>query len=116
MCIRDSVEDYLEIEGEFIYAPGNTARAHPQGVTWRNCKRRKKGCEACVYELAIEGVYAAQDAQLAADRARGGDFPMTEAEYYQEMAARRGATLAELERPTEQRIVDTFWKAVRKKL
>ena len=110
------VNDYLEIEGQFVYAPGNTSRGHKPGVTWRNCQRRNKGCEACVYELAIEGVYAAQDEQLAADRARGGDRPMTEEEFYAEMAARRSVPLYEMQQQGEQRIASTFWKAVRKKL
>ena len=110
------VNDYLEIAGQFVYAPGNTARGHAPGVTWRNCPRRKKGCENCVNELQREGHYAAQDEELALSLARGAGQPMSEQEFYAEQAARRGVTLAELERPNEQRIASTFWKAVHKKL
>lgn len=35
---------------------------HPPGVTWRNCKRRNKGCEACVAELEESGYYDEQQA------------------------------------------------------
>lgn len=32
-----------------------SARPHPPGVTWHNCPRRNKGCEACEKELEAEG-------------------------------------------------------------
>ena len=34
--------------------------AHAPGVTWRTCKRRNKGCNACVRELEAEGVFERQ--------------------------------------------------------
>ena len=110
------IEEYMEVDGQWIYAPGNTDRGHAPGITWRNCQRRNKGCEACVNELAAEGVYQQQDAQLAADLARGGDHPMTEEEFYAEQAARRGMSLYEMQQQGEQRIINNFWNVIRKKL
>jgi hypothetical protein len=34
---------------------------HPEGVTWRNCKKRARGCSSCIAELEAEGYYKQQE-------------------------------------------------------
>jgi hypothetical protein len=62
-------------------------KSHALGITWHNCKRRTKGCEACVNELEAEGYFEAQEE----DARRRGYFerdyqPMTEEMSYQRTA------------------------------
>ena len=111
------IKDYMEIEGKFVHAPGNTDKPHAPGVTWRNCKRRMAGCGACVMELAAEGVYAAQDEQLRLSLARGAGEPLSMEEALKDFQSHlNNWSVADSERPHEQRIASTFWKAIRKKL
>lgn len=108
------LEDYIDIDGQFVYAPGNTARPHPPGVTWRNCRHSHKGCEACVNELAAEGYYQQQDEAAALALARGAGVPMSEEEYYAEMEARRGVTLYEMQQQQDNKIISNFWNNIRR--
>lgn len=43
--------------GGFTFAPNVNKRPHPEGVTWRNCRYRANGCQACVREMELERVY-----------------------------------------------------------
>lgn len=107
--------DYMEVAGQFVFAPGHVEGAHAPGVSWRNCKKRMKGCEACVAELEAEGYYAAQDEELRLSLARGAGQPMSEAEYYEQMDARRSVPLREMEIQGEQKILSRFWQTIRHK-
>jgi hypothetical protein len=53
-----SLDDFMFTpDGNFEYAPDRNRAQHKPGVTWRNCRMRNRGCEACVRELEQEGWY-----------------------------------------------------------
>lgn len=55
--------DFMQAGGEWIYSP-ERAKRHSSGATsWRDCKNRNRGCEACVRELELEGEYDRQEAE-----------------------------------------------------
>ena len=84
------ISEYLEIDGQFVYAPGHNTRPHPQGVTWRNCRYSSKGCEACVKELEAEGYYQKQDEDARILLQRGAGEPATEQEADREFFSHLG--------------------------
>ena len=68
-------------------------------------------------ELAADGVYAAQDEQLRLSLARGAGEPLSMEEALKDFQSHlNNWSVADSERPHEQRIASTFWKAIRKKL
>ena len=47
-----SFEDYMmDTTGRMVHAPGFSRRKHPPGVTYMTCRKRNRGCEACVQEI-----------------------------------------------------------------
>jgi phage terminase large subunit-like protein len=42
-------------------SPDTYTQKHPEGITWRNCRKQAKGCAACVAELTKEGYYKNQE-------------------------------------------------------
>jgi hypothetical protein len=57
-----SLDDFVQAGGKWVYAPERVRAKHKEGVTWRNCRHRTKGCEACIAEMEIEGVYEKDEA------------------------------------------------------
>jgi hypothetical protein len=105
--------DYIFLGDNIIYAPKHTNKPHGPGVTWRTCRRRMDGCEACIAELEAEGEFTRQNEAAALGLARGAGIPMSEEEYIEEMKIRRGTPLREMEMQHEQKIISKFWQAVR---
>lgn len=63
---------------DFTFAPGANHKPHPPGVTWRNCRYRNTGCQACVDEQE-------NDPQCIEEQKREDEYlahviPMTEEE------------------------------------
>lgn len=46
----------IDVAGQAFYV--TTTMPHEPGITWQTCKKRMKGCEACIAELEKEGFYA----------------------------------------------------------
>lgn len=81
------LNEYIEIAGQMVHAPGHTDQPHPPGVTWRSCSNRNKGCAACVSELQAEGVYRQQEEDYRLSLARGAGQPLSEQEADAELLA-----------------------------
>lgn len=69
---KDVERDFLTFpDGTFIHSPGKAKNKHPPGVTWETCKKRNKGCEACVAELEALGFYKQQELEAEARKQQG---------------------------------------------
>jgi hypothetical protein len=70
-----SLDDFVNIGGRWAYIPERARNAHPPGVTWRTCKKRNKGCEACIGELEAEGYFDQQEKEAEFWRSNLPDEP-----------------------------------------
>jgi len=58
---KDIKEDFVYFsDGSYAVAVGKNIKPHPEGVTWHNCRKRNKGCDACIAEMEAEGVFENQ--------------------------------------------------------
>jgi hypothetical protein len=111
------VSEYMEVAGRLVHAPQHVEGAHRPGVTWRNCKKRTKGCMACVAELESEGYYRQQDEAAALGLARGAGQPTSAEEALKDLQVHlNNFSFADMEYSREKKITDAFWKAVHKNL
>lgn len=90
----------------------NRAR-HPPGVTWRTCRHRNKGCEACVREMTIEGEYQRQEEEAQARLAESAGVPMSEDEYYRQIRSITGHGLPKEVDHEYNKFQEAFWQRVR---
>jgi hypothetical protein len=81
-------------------------KPHPEGVTWRNCRKRNGGCAACQTELDAEGFYEAE-----LDRVKSG-FYLSNAEAA--IQARQSPNLQGDK--TNERTIKNFWQSVSNRL
>lgn len=51
------LSDFALTGSRWQYLPDRNRAAHPPGVTWENCTKRNRGCEACIAELTAAGYY-----------------------------------------------------------
>jgi hypothetical protein len=112
------ISDYIEAGGQLVYAPKASHKPHPEGVTWHNCPRRNKGCEACVHELEAEGYFAAQEQELELSLARGAGQPLSADEAWQNLF---GPTIERHQQQAQKeyqdaKIVSKFWTNIRREL
>ena len=115
------VSEYMEVAGQFVHAPQHVEGAHPPGVTWQTCRKRNKGCLACVAELEAEGYYAAQDEELRLSLAKGAGQPRSAEEAFQDFywgeSGMSGADFAreqyQQQEAADNKIASRFWRTVR---
>lgn len=67
-------------DGTFEYVPNANKDAHPPGVTWRTCRKRMPGCQACTNELEAEGHFEQQRLNLEQGLRRGAGIPLSQEE------------------------------------
>lgn len=103
-----SLEEFIFYpDGRYGHAPRKNTAKHPDGITWRNCRKRNAGCEACVAELEAEGIY---DNQRLEAEIRAQNVPD-----YEEMA-RQDARLKQLSTGGRDYGLQQFFKQIGKKL
>jgi phage terminase large subunit-like protein len=112
------ISDYIEAGGRLVYAPKASHKPHPEGVTWQNCPKRTKGCEACIHELEAEGVYEKQEQELELSLARGAGQPLSADEAFQDLFGNTIERHQQRAREEYQNaaIVSKFWSNIRREL
>ena len=111
----NNADEFISVAGQWIHAPGHTAQPHPEGVTWRNCRKRNKGCEAYIFELEVEGIYKKQEEEKSLSLARGAGEPMSPDEFIREFY---GPLIYRQQKQTEQeykneQIIQRFKRAAK---
>ncbi|MDD5191283.1 MAG: hypothetical protein PHE50_09620 [Dehalococcoidales bacterium] len=110
-----SVNEITVVDNPFyIYSPYERqpdkiyVTPHPDGVTWRNCRKRQRGiCQACQKEMESEGVYENDRLREIASRQR------TEA-YVSD--SQPGLDIPDHTSPAHgQAIASLFWNSIRNK-
>lgn len=106
--------EYIEAGGQLIHAPGHVDRPHAPGVTWQTCRKRNKGCAACIAELEQEGYYAKQDEAAALGLARGAGQALSEQEANEDLFGNmfERYQIQQKEQQNEQNVLTKFWKSV----
>ena len=103
------------VNHHWVHAPNANHKPHPPGVTWHNCRKRTKGCEACVAELEAEGYYQKQEEELKQSLARGAGIALSAEEANIEFTSHlKGWTLAQQQESQDAKIISKFWTTVRK--
>lgn len=110
-----NLEDFLFLPtGDFEYLPDRNRKRHPPGVTWRNCLKRNRGCEACVAELQEENWFEKQERLAQFMLGRGAGEPMTEEEHNRSLSAQLNQVYKE-KTPDEQIFISAFWENVNRR-
>jgi hypothetical protein len=112
--------EYIEVSGRMVHVPTEGRKPHPPGVTWRNCRHKNKGCEACVREMDQEGIFQRDREELELSLARGAGQAMSEAEANEELKSRLSITWQQEQQQIKEyqdaQVISKFWNTVRGKL
>jgi hypothetical protein len=108
-----AMDDFLfRPDGSFEYAPDRNREVHPPGVNYVNCRKRNKGCEACVRELEDAGWFKFLEQEA---KSLEGIEPMSEEEAKRLFYSQFYRPPLEVN-PHVQQFIKAFWKNVSRRL